>query len=78
MRIAIISPSPKHSCQRQRNSIPLFGLVFMPLVEICLVSLNGFDKLEETRYNSKIMAPMDKLLVPLDSSHPSTVRGTLV
>ena len=67
MGITVISPLRKNTCNKQQNSIPLFGLIFMPPIEICLVSLNDLDKREETCYNSKNIVPMEKLLVSLDS-----------
>jgi hypothetical protein len=45
----------------------LLGLVFMPLVEICLVPMNGLGKRDEALHNSKIVDLMDKSTIPLDS-----------
>jgi hypothetical protein len=65
--IAVILSFPKHTCKRQHNLIPLLDFVFMPPIEICLVSLNGLGKRDETRNNSKTMASMDKQSILLDS-----------
>ena len=70
--IVSISPLPKHTCRRQQKSILFLGLVVIHLVEICLVSLNGIGKQDETRHNLKIEALMDKQLVMLESWHPIT------
>ena len=67
MGIATTSTLPKHTCSRKGDTDSLLGWVFMLSVEICLVSLNGIGKQDETHHKLKIEASMEKQIVLLDS-----------
>ena len=64
--IMLIFSSPKQTYRMLLHLISLFGLVFMPPVEIHQLSPNDFGKQVETHHNSITKSQMDKTSILLE------------